>query len=225
MAGWKEVWTLLPRGVDGQIWLEGMERADAAGHGRVAWSCLDWTVLLAGSVGGSWLQACGRRRRGGRRWVGRFGVAGSACGKAVDAGSDGWISFAGWRTGVRLLVHLDRRWDERLGRKADGGSRRVDACGPAGRVEDGGRKMVVVEAENGACWTVMAHEKYGKNGGCQLDLGVMGSARGRDADGWRACRQGSESSRRGRHFGWLGSAARITAGKLAVGSHGCRPWR
>ncbi|KAL6004379.1 hypothetical protein ACLOJK_004931 [Asimina triloba] len=37
--------------------------------------------------------------------------------------------------------------------------------------------------------------------------------------------EGSESSRRGRHFGWLGSAVRITAGKLAAGSHGCRSWR
>ncbi|KAL6004326.1 hypothetical protein ACLOJK_004875 [Asimina triloba] len=91
---WKEAWTLLPRGVDGQIWLEGVERADAAGHGRVAWSCLDWMVLLAGWVGwivaaGVWMpmdlllvdvmlmvaRGHGRRRRGGQRWVGRFGVA------------------------------------------------------------------------------------------------------------------------------------------------------
>ncbi|KAL6002308.1 hypothetical protein ACLOJK_034239, partial [Asimina triloba] len=36
--------------------------------------------------------------------------------------------------------------------------------------------------DRGCGWSLM-------DGGCQLDLGVMGSARGRDADGWRVCRR------------------------------------
>ncbi|KAL5984589.1 hypothetical protein ACLOJK_041954, partial [Asimina triloba] len=43
---------------------------------------------------------------------------------------------------------------------------------------------------------------------------------------WLSCclrmMTGSSSACLPRHFGWLGSAVRITAEKLAVGSHGCR---
>ncbi|KAL6001041.1 hypothetical protein ACLOJK_006768 [Asimina triloba] len=46
---------------------------------------------------------------------------------------------------------------------------------------------------------------------------------------WLSCclrmMMGSSSACLPRHFGWLGSAVRITAGKLAAGSHGCRRGR
>ncbi|KAL6002815.1 hypothetical protein ACLOJK_023037 [Asimina triloba] len=37
---------------DADGWMKETERADAAGHGRVAWSCLDWMVLCIEHDGG-----------------------------------------------------------------------------------------------------------------------------------------------------------------------------
>ncbi|KAL5978091.1 hypothetical protein ACLOJK_029208, partial [Asimina triloba] len=98
------VWTLLPRGVDCQIWLEGVERADAAGHGRVAWSCLDWTVLL-------WVLAAGCRPSSGlchARWTVRDGFCPAR--SIVAAGWRRWRWVEGWTGGemewVAWFVHV-----------------------------------------------------------------------------------------------------------------------
>ncbi|KAL5978795.1 hypothetical protein ACLOJK_018690 [Asimina triloba] len=88
---------------------------------------------------------------------------------------------------------------------------------------DGGRRML---DRAGGRWPGVTGLDGGvgsllERGGRLLDVEEDGADGGRRR--WKI--EGSESSRRGRHFGWLGSAFRITAGKLAAGSHGCRPWR
>ncbi|KAL6002873.1 hypothetical protein ACLOJK_023095 [Asimina triloba] len=72
-------------------------------------------------------------------------------------------------------------------------------------------------------------------GGERDEMGSAANENGEDAIfgfwifmPWLSCclrtMMGSSSACLPRHFGWLGSSVRITAGKLAAGSHGCRPW-
>ncbi|KAL5978913.1 hypothetical protein ACLOJK_018808 [Asimina triloba] len=72
-------------------------------------------------------------------------------------------------------------------------------------------------------------------GGGRDEIGSAANENGEDAIfgfwifmPWMSCcsrtMMGSSSACLPRHFGWLGSSVRITAGKLAAGSHGCRPW-
>ncbi|KAL5973197.1 hypothetical protein ACLOJK_037224, partial [Asimina triloba] len=103
-------------------WRE-VERADAASHGRVAWSCLDWTVLLAGSW--AWTEKTRWPEMGWAIW-GRWPDLGRGAGRALIT-VDGLLSPARWAKGATLLMGLS--WPSSSSLPTDGSRASLDRDG------------------------------------------------------------------------------------------------